>query len=191
MDTDRATVRRRHILFSAHLLLWLLARLGVAVMITPTEPQTAAYVVLLVWAGLLVGHWLALAVHDARDRLALPFRWLNRLLVPRERRWMLLIIDAMLWFISEAGAAGVIIPHYYFARYENLVAIIWTGQTAVLLAHLGLAAYAEIHDRVTPGKRKNDDLAQATQPMDGELVDFPAAEHTTSAPALEQELRHD
>jgi hypothetical protein len=190
MDTDkRATVRRRHILFSAHLLLWLIARLGVAAMTTLTEPQTAAYAVLLVWAGLLVGHWLALSVHDARDRIALPFRWLNRLLVPRERRWLLLIIDAMLWFISEAGAAGVIIPHYYFARYESLIGIIWTLQTAVLLAHLGLATYAEIHERAAGRKRKNDDVATSVLSDDGELIDFPGVED--SAAAVKQELRHD
>ncbi len=134
---------------------------------------------ILLFYGLLIGaHWLVLAVRDARDGVELPFRWLNWLVVTRERRWLLLIIDAMLWFIFQAGAAGVVIPFYYFARYNSLVEIVRTVFMLIVLAHLGLAAYAEIHDRTGVRKRKNDEAAQMPSllPDDGELVDFPSIE---------------
>lgn len=187
MDADkRAAIRRRRIVFAAHGVLFVLVRMVVGSL--PQMPPSGTYEAIFVWGVFLFAHWLALAYREARDGVALPFHWLNRLVVPRERRWLLLVIDAMLWFIAQAGVTGLIIPHYYYARYENLVWAVWSVQTLVLLAHLGLAAYAEMDDRIALRKRKNDDKAQAALPADdGELIDFPAVEGAQPKQQIQRE----
>jgi hypothetical protein len=192
MDAEkRRAVRRRRIVFSAHLLLFIIARLLIG---SPEQmPRTTVYEGYFFWGVLVFVHWLLLAFFDARDRAPLPFRWLNRLVVPRERRWLLLIIDVMLWFIGEAGVAGVFISGYYLTRYETPISLLWGLQTLVMLTHLALATYAEINDRVGKNKRKNDDKAQAALPADdGELIDFPAVKETAPAAAVVKPgIRHD
>jgi hypothetical protein len=173
----RAAIRRRRILFGAHLLFFVIARL-VIVQGPVSEAPPAIYEAFWAWGALMLGHWLLLSIQDGRDGAQLPFRQLNRLVVPRERRWLLFIIDAMLWFISEAGVAGLLIPGYYLARYEAPISVLWTLQTLILAVHMGLASYAEINERMTATKRKNDDKAKGAliQADDGELIDFPALE---------------
>jgi hypothetical protein len=177
MDADKLrAIRRRRIVFGAHLLLFALVRLGVGS--PPVMPRNTVYEGYFAWGVLLFIHWLFVAFFDARDRAALTFGWLNRLVMPRERRWLLLIIDVMLWFIAQAWASGVLIPYYYISRYETEVITARALQTLVTLAHLGLVVYAELHDRAGTTKRKNDARAKSAQLQadDGELVDFPGIE---------------
>jgi hypothetical protein len=193
MDAEkRRAVCRRRIIFSAHLLLFVIARLVIGS--PPQMPRTTVYEGYFFWGVLVFVHWLLLAYFDARDRTPLPFRWLNRLVMPRERRWLLLIIDVMLWFTSQAGVAGLLFSSYYnylLMRYETPIALLWALQTLVMLTHLALATYTEINQRVVATKRKNDAKAKTVLPADGELVDFPAVEDATGVAAVKHELRHD
>ena len=165
-------------MFGLHLLIWLIVRLAVGVIYQ--TPPAGTYEGLWAWGLLVFGHWLLLSILEARDRVALPFGVLNRLVVPRERRWMLLIIDVMLWFISEAGVSGLLFPYYFIARHETLFSLLWLVQTIVVVAHLGLVVYAELHDRIGT-KRKNDEKTKSSALLpadDGELIDFPITQIT-------------
>jgi hypothetical protein len=172
-DAKPTAGRWRRALFGLHLFVWMIVRLMVGSL--PEMPPAGTYEALFAWGLLVFGHWLLLSLQEGRDRVELPFHFLNRLIVPRERRWLLLVIDAMLWFMSEAGAAGLLFSSYYgylVMRYETAFSLLWLAQTVVVVAHLGLAAYAEIHDR-SATKRKNDDNIKAIPALrlgdDGEL----------------------
>src|SRR4051794_11286432 len=104
-EAKRAAIHRRRILFGAHLLIWLIARMVVGSM---AQVPPGTYEGFWGWGLLVFGHWLLLSIRDGRDRTELPFGLLNRLVVSRERRWLLFIINVMLWFTSEAGVAGLL-----------------------------------------------------------------------------------
>ncbi len=162
--------RRR--LFGFHLLVWLIVRLAIGSI--GVMPPEIIYSLLNDWALLVLGHGLLLAILDGRDQADPPLG-LSRLIDPRERRWSLLAIIALLWVLFTMMIASRVIPEALIFQYAAPISLAWLALTAVGLAHLLLIVYAEVRDR--SGKRKRDaqarlSLDDAPLADDGELPDF-------------------
>lgn len=162
-------------LFVFHLLLVLLARLAVGSLDQMPPPEI--YNGFAVWAFVIAGHALLLAVLDGRDRAEPPFAWMKPIIDPRERRWTLFGMDALAYILFTVAIANRVIPERFI--FENVVAfsLLWIAHTAIFFLHILLVIYAEVRDRSGgKGKRKNDDFSQfparLVQGDDGELVDW-------------------
>jgi hypothetical protein len=169
--------RRR--LFGFHLLIWLVVRLAIGSI--GVMPPEIIYRLLDYWALLVAGHAGLLAFLDGRDQADPPLRSLNRLVEPRERRWLLLAIDGLLWIMVTMMIASRVIPEAVIYQSAALIALAWLALTAVGIGHLWLVLFAEIRDysRTRSGKRKRDEQAgphldadAAPLADDGELTDF-------------------
>ena len=173
-EVKRLNIRWRRILFGAHLLIWLIARLAVG-SIQQTPPE-AIYDLLQTWGFVVAFHAVVLMILDGRDRAELPIKRLNRLIDPRERRWTLLSIDALVWILFTMMIASRVIPEAVIFEYATPISLVWLALTAVGLAHVLLVLYAEVRDRAPIRKRKNDVLAQrgetALLTSDGELLEM-------------------
>ena len=168
-DAKRLNIRWRRIFFGAHLLIWLIARLAVG-SIQQTPPE-AIYDLLQTWGFFVAFHALLLVILDGRDRADLPIQRLHKLIEPRERRWSLLAIDAMLWIMLTVAIANRLIPYNTIVEYAAPISLTWLALTAVGMTHSGLVLYAEIRDRAPMGKRKNQSVETALLTRDGELLE--------------------
>ncbi|MEO8396212.1 MAG: hypothetical protein ABI700_24675 [Chloroflexota bacterium] len=172
-DAKRLNIRWRRILFSFHLLLMLGARLAVGSIHEMPPPEI--YHMFEVWGFIILIHAVVQAVLDGRDRADLPIRWLNRVIEPRERRYTLLTIDALVWVMMTVALANRVIPEQTIVQYAVPLALLWLALTGIGLAHLLLLVYAEIRDRAPIRKRKNNAMLQGgetlTMTSDGELLE--------------------
>lgn len=186
-EATRVAIRWRRILFSFHLLVWLVARLMVGSI--DEMPPTIIYHWLSVWGFVVVGHGAVLAWLDGRDHADLPFQWMTALVQPRERRWSLVVIDAALWLLFTILIANRVIPEVTVFRYVVPLSLAWLAHTAFGILHLLLVEYAEVRDRTPKAKLKHDafltdeprrqearllasDDGVADGAADGELIDF-------------------
>ena len=174
-EARRLNIRWRRRLFGFHLLMWLMARLAVGSI--NQMPPEAIYNLLDVWALVLALHAIALVVLDGRDRAEPPLKQINRLIEPRERRWTLMAIDALVWIILTMMIANRVIPEYLIFRYVVPLSLAWLALTGVGLAHVLLVVYAEIRDRAPMRKRKNrtgvgaEGSERSLLTSDGELLE--------------------
>jgi hypothetical protein len=177
-EARRVAIRWRRVLFGFHLLVLLIVRLAVGSI--GEMPPRQIYQGFELWGFVIAAHGLLLAILDGRDRADLPLRQLNRLIEPRERRWLLLITDVTLWVVFTIAIATRTIPEATIEAFILPLGIAWLLHTGVGLAHIWLMVFAEVHDRATATKRKNDDKAKTAllaDETDGDgdvLVDFPA-----------------
>jgi hypothetical protein len=168
--------RRR--LFGFHLLMWLIVRLAVGSL--DQMPPAGIYDGLHLWGFIVAAHGLLLAIVDGRDHAELAFRPLNWLIEPRERRWSLLIIDAALWIIFTMAIASRTISLDLLIQYMGLISLVWLALTAVGLAHAMLVIYAEVYERASRKRKRDEKVKPALElenglPVlvdDGELADF-------------------
>lgn len=179
MDNEarRVAIRWRRVLFGFHLLVLLVVRLAVGSI--GEMPPREIYQGFELWGFIIAAHGLLLAILDGRDRADLPLRQLNRLIEPRERRWLLFVVDAALWIIFTMAIASRTIPETTIEAFILPLAIAWLLHTGVGLAHIWLMVFAEVRDRAAASKRKNDEKAKTAllaeeADSDGDvLVDFP------------------
>ena len=182
-EAKQVQIRWRRILFGFHLLMLLVARLAVGSI--GEMPPEAIYRGFELWGMLVAVHSVLLAVLDGRDHADLPFKWMLKLIEPRERRWSLLAIDAALWVMVTVAIANRVIAYDVIARYAIPLALLWLAQTAFGMLHLLLVLYAEVRDRSVRRKHKNDEKSKLIRgygdplgdPLlqlidDGELIDF-------------------
>jgi hypothetical protein len=172
-EAKRLNIRWRRIFFGFHLLLWLMARLAVGSI--QQMPPEAIYTLLEVWALGVALHAVLLAIAEGRDRADLPITALHRLIDPRERRWTLLAIDALVWVLFTMMIASRVIPEGVIFQYVAPLSLAWLALTGMGMAHLLLVLYAEIRDRVPMSKRKNNaQVRHGETPLltrDGELLE--------------------
>lgn len=174
-DEARAlNIRWRRIYFGSHLFLIVLVRLLIGSLHQMPPPEI--YNMFEAWAAVITLHAVLLAIAEGRDRAELPFKQLNWLIDPRERRWSLLAIDAMVWTGLTVAMANRIIPERTIIEYAVPLALLWLTLTAVGLEHLLLVLYAEVRDRAPIRKRKNGNLqtnqTTALLTSDGELLEM-------------------
>gem|GEM_PF-6329342 len=174
-EAKAIAIRWRRILFGFHLLLVLLARLAVGSIDTMPPPEI--YNGFALWGFMVVGHALLLAILDGRDHAELPFEWMKWVIDPRERRWSLFVIDALLYVMFTIAIANRVIPEQTIFQYVVPLSLLWLAHTGIGFLHILLVLYAEVRDR-TQGKdkRKNDAETQIptrlVQGDDGELIDW-------------------
>ena len=178
-EAKRVNIHWRRSLFGAHLLIWLLVRLAIGSI--DEMPPEVIYHWLTLWAFGVYGHGILLAIFDGRDRADLP-DWLQRLIEPRERRWSLLALNAMLWIIATMAIASRVIPYETISRYAAPLSLVWLALTAAGLFQTLLVLYAEVRDRTALRKRKNGARQLGEAPAlrverlelsdDGELVEL-------------------
>ncbi|MBI1256327.1 MAG: hypothetical protein GC204_02545 [Chloroflexi bacterium] len=175
-EARRLNIRWRRNLFGFHLLIWLVARLAVGSI--NQMPPEAIYNLLEVWALVVAIHAVGLVVLDGRDRADLPIKALHRLIEPRERRWTLIAIDALVWILLTMMIASRVIPESTIIEYAAPLSLLWLALTAVGLAHVLLVLYAEIRDHAPMRKRKNSARVQDEKPRlltmtrDGEVLEL-------------------
>ncbi len=175
-DAKRVQIRWRRLLFGFHLLVWLIARLAVGSI--DVTPPLVIYNLLDDWALLVAAHGILLAVLDGRDHADLPVAWLRALIEPRERRWLLLALDAVLWVLFTMAIASRVIPYDFILRYVNPLMLAWLAHTAFGIFQVLLVIYAEVFDH-TQGRWKVDEKPKRELDStlllddDGELVDYP------------------
>lgn len=170
-EAKQMQIRWRRRLFGFHLLVWLSARLAIGSI--GVMPPEIIYHLLDYWALLVAGHAFLLAIFDGRDQADPPLRRLNRLIEPRERRWSLLALDALLWIMFTMMIASRVIPEAIIFQYAAPISLAWLALTAVGLGHLWLILFAEVRDRSDKPKRAaKSRLDDAPLADDGELPDF-------------------
>lgn len=174
-EAKAVNIRWRRLLLVFHLLLVLLARLAVGSLDQMPPPEI--YNGFEIWAFVIVGHALLLALLDGRDRAEPPFAWMKQIIEPRERRWTLFGIDALAYILFTVAIANRVIPESVILANPVTYALLWITHTGIIFLHILLFIYAEVRDRSGgKSKRKNDDFSQfparLVQGDDGELVDW-------------------
>ena len=176
VDAKAMHIRWRRILFFFHLSMGLVARLFVGSL--DKMPPPDIYNGFALWGLFVAGHALLLAVLDGRDRAELPFDWMKSIVQPRERRLMLLVVDAALWMVVTMAIANRVIPEGFIFQNVVMFSLLWLAHTAIGFLHLLLVIYAEVYDRTAEHKEKYKNKFDSELPVrlavadDGELVDF-------------------
>jgi hypothetical protein len=172
-EAKHLNIRWRRIYFGSHLFLIVLVRLLIGSLHQMPPPEI--YNMFEAWGAIIMLHAVLLAIAEGRDRAEPPLKQINRLIVPRERRWSLLAIDAMVWIILTVAIANRVIPERVIFQYVVPLSLLWLALTAGGLAHILLVLYAEVRDRAPSRKRKvNAQFRHGETPLltsDGELLE--------------------